>query len=279
MAQKSSFFNSVNGDRKYSADDFANYISKFVGNGIFPKPATGLQVTQNTGMTIKIAAGVAWVNGRMFENTSDLIMTHDNADGGSSRVDRVVVQYSKLNREIVIKIKKGTIGSSTAPALQRDADIYELSLATVAVNKGAIDIKQINIDDTRLDTTVCGLAINLVQTIDLKTFSDQYKVIMDSIRQASLDDKNRLETSNAEWRTKEQAEVDKIEADFKKDFEAWFTNVKNQLSENQAGNLQNQINTNRDNINQVKDTELPNLAKELRNDIADTQILTIMGVF
>lgn len=38
MAEKSSFFTSLNGDRKYKSSDFAEYFSTFIGNGVFPNP-------------------------------------------------------------------------------------------------------------------------------------------------------------------------------------------------------------------------------------------------
>ena len=43
MAEKSSFFNSVSGDRKYKAEDWASYFGALIGNGVFPNPATNLQ--------------------------------------------------------------------------------------------------------------------------------------------------------------------------------------------------------------------------------------------
>ena len=48
--EKSSFFNSVSGDRKYKAEDWASYFASFIGNGVFPVPSTGLQVVAGNGM-------------------------------------------------------------------------------------------------------------------------------------------------------------------------------------------------------------------------------------
>ncbi len=41
--QKSMFFNSSQGDRVYKAEDWADYFSSFIGNGVFPNPSSGLQ--------------------------------------------------------------------------------------------------------------------------------------------------------------------------------------------------------------------------------------------
>lgn len=40
MAVKYGFFDSVNGDRKYSADDISNYFLKLISNGVFLTPPT-----------------------------------------------------------------------------------------------------------------------------------------------------------------------------------------------------------------------------------------------
>ena len=61
--QKSSFFNSVSGDRKYKAEDWAQYFASLIGNGVFPQPSTGLQVVAGESMDVTVHAGNAWING------------------------------------------------------------------------------------------------------------------------------------------------------------------------------------------------------------------------
>lgn len=63
MAIRSGLFNSVNGDRRYKADFFAEYFASFIANGVFPNPSTGLQVLANQNMTVAIKPGKAWING------------------------------------------------------------------------------------------------------------------------------------------------------------------------------------------------------------------------
>ena len=48
--ERSAFFNSINGDRRYKAEVFAEYFSSFIGNGVFPNPSTSLQVIANDDM-------------------------------------------------------------------------------------------------------------------------------------------------------------------------------------------------------------------------------------
>lgn len=199
--ERSSFFNSINGDRKYKAEDFARYFGSFISNGIFPNPGNNLQVVSNNDMTVTLKPGKAWINGYYYENTDDLILPIDVADGVLDRIDRVVVRLDYVNRDIKTVVKKGTFASNpTAPTLQRDMDIYELGIADIKINKGAISILQADITDTRLDLNLCGVTNSLI-TVDVGIITEQ----------------------------------------FSEDFTSWFERIKGQLGEDPAGNLQNQI--------------------------------------
>ena len=141
--EKSSFFNSVSGDRKYKAEDWASYFGSFIGNGVFPVPSTGLQVVAGSGMQVTVKAGKAWINGYFYNNTSDLSLTLATADGVLNRIDRIVVRWDLTNRVISVKAKSSSYSASpTAPAVERDADIYELAIADVYVGAGVTAIIQ-----------------------------------------------------------------------------------------------------------------------------------------
>lgn len=162
MAEKSSFFNSVNHDRVYQAADFADFFSPLVTNGFFPADLNLKVIADRGNMNITVKSGRAWINGYMYRNTSDLILTHDVADGVLHRIDRVVVRLSFADRNITTVIKKGTPGSNPLPpTVQRDADIYELGIATVSIKAGATSITQNDVIDTRNDVTVGGVVNNL----------------------------------------------------------------------------------------------------------------------
>jgi hypothetical protein len=221
--EKSSFFNSVAGDRKYQASDFASFFNSLLTNGVFPNPSTNLQIISNDNMTVTIKAGKAWINGYVYINDSDLILPVTVADGVLKRIDRVVIQYSTINREIKIKVKKGTFASSpVAPILQRDADIYELGIADISIVNGATSITQANITDLRLNTTYCGWVNSLIQA-DTTAIFNQYQAWF---------------TAQSSAYNTQMAEN---EVAFQTQFDEWFATVQNQLSGDIAGNLQNQI--------------------------------------
>ena len=164
--EKSGFFNSSGGDRVYSATDFAAYFGKLVSNGIFYAAPTNLQVTPDSGMAVSVVAGSAWINGYSYENTDALVLNLATASGVNPRIDRVVVRFSAVERRIYLATLTGTPSEvPVAPTLTRTNDIYELGIADVLVPKGSVTITALNITDTRLNTSLCGLVNSLVTAV------------------------------------------------------------------------------------------------------------------
>ncbi len=209
MAEQSGIFPSVNGDRRYFTSFFAEYFADFISNGIYPNPSTQCQVLANNDMTVTLKPGNAYINGYRYKNDSDLILSIDNADGVLKRIDRIVLRHTVLNREIKAYVKKGTFASSpVAPALQRDADVWELGAADVYVANGAVSIFQGNITDLRLNNTYCGIVHGVIDKVDGETLFIQFQDL----------------------------------------FNTWLDTLKNVLDGDTAGNLLNLINNNTSDI-------------------------------
>lgn len=209
MAFTSSFFDAEldvyeEYDRVYSAEDFAEYFGLFIGNGVFPTPATQMQVTASTtpDMNVNVSSGFCWINGYKGKNEDNYPLAIQAASGTQNRVDAVVVRWVKADRKLELAVKTGTAaGSPVAPELTRNGEVYEIELATVTLAAGTTAITQAMITDKRPDNTVCGFVTGVVQQIDTTNLFAQY------------DDA----------------------------FQTWFDNLKEQLSDNVVTNLQNQI--------------------------------------
>lgn len=247
--EKSSFFNSVAGDRKYKASDFAAFFSSLITNGVFPNPSTNLQVISNSNMTVTIKAGKAWINGYVYINDSDLILPISVADGVLKRTDRVVIRFDTVGRLISAVIKKGTFASlPIALALQRDADGYELGIADILISNGITSITQAVITDLRMNTTYCGWVNSLIQA-DTTAIFTQYQAWYTTkqldyngdFTTWTADKKQTFDNWYSAMTVSEQSQIDNIESQFQSDFNTWFNNVKGTLSGDIAGNLANQI--------------------------------------
>ncbi len=220
--EKFSFFNDVNDDRVYYAEDWARHLKKYFTNGIFNNE---LNVVANNDMTITIKEGDANIEGYRYTNTGDLVKTIDNADGTLNRIDNVVLRLDLTNRLISAQIIKGTFADKpVAPELVRTSTIYDLRIAKISIPAGTTTITQDLITDTRFITSDCGNVISTVQTPDTENLF---------IQMQTLFEKQINELNN--------------------NFEIWFDSIKNQLDSDAAGNLQNQINNlNSNKVDNVK---------------------------
>lgn len=175
MPEKSCFFDSTAEDpREYTADEFAEYFRRVLTDGIF-NGGTNLQVTADgTNMNVNIADGYAWIQGYMYKVYGAHTLTLDTADPTYDRIDRVVLRLDKSleKRSIEAVVLKGTPSATpTPPALTRNDNVYELSLAQVRVIAGKSFIEGFQITDERLNTQVCGLVNSLIQADTTEIFN------------------------------------------------------------------------------------------------------------
>lgn len=180
MAENSGFFNAhlVNGeyDRTYLAENFAKYFASFIGNGVFAGKANELVVRQKdaANMSIRVLPGQGWINGYWYENTDELSLSIDVADGVLNRIDLIVLRWDNLERVVRLAVKKGTPSSvAYPPSILRNGDFYELKLAEVYVKAGSTKIIQADITDTRLISSVCGYVTGVVEQLDTSEFGEQ----------------------------------------------------------------------------------------------------------
>ena len=262
--EKSSFFNSVSHDRTYKAEDWAEYFASFIGNGVFPVPSTGLQVVAGSGMNVTVRAGKAWINGYFYQNTGDLTVQLATADG-------------QLNRTITTKVKSsGFSASPSAPAVQRDADIFELVLADVFVAAGVTAITQSRITDQRLNTSLCGVVAAVVDQIDTAAFNAQLQAWFAEYESLSEEQYNSLASymnslklqGNVQYDAFEQ-HMAAFETQAAADFNAWFSGLQDVLDENAVTNLTN--------ITNALDARVDLLEAVLFNDITENPFLILFA--
>ena len=250
--EKSSFFNSVSHDRVYRAEEWAEYFASFIGNGVFPVPSNNLQVVAGSGMVVTVKAGKAWINGYFYYNTGDLSLTLPVADGVLNRIDRIVVRWDLTERLISVVVKSSTPSASpTPPALQRDADAYELCLADITTGAGVTAISQAVITDRRLDPSLCGIVAGVVDQIDTAAFNAQLQAWFTDYKAQSLQEFNdlvsymeSLELLGDQQYNALQAYMNAFKLEEENDFNAWFASVKNVLDEDTVGHLVNMIQSN-----------------------------------
>lgn len=206
MGTYANFYNSDNGDRVYDADSFSEWLRPFFKTGVFNGE---LQVLASSGMEVIVDTGNAFIEGKLKKFDSQTTLTVEQASANSTRIDAVVCRRNDTNRDFTLMVVKG---STVAPLPVRENGIYDIVLAHITVPASAVEIKQENITDTRMNADICGWVVSNVEEVDFSQVSAQWADYIASF------------------------EADELQA-----FNAWFDTIKGQLSTDQAGSLQLQI--------------------------------------
>lgn len=222
-------------DKEYLFEDFANYFTTFFENGYVPRSADALQVIANDDMTVTLKKGKAFLDGYMYENTDDKILQIDPADGVMNRIDRISIVWKKNEKDIEAEVLKGTMSHNPAPVgIRRNADYKDFVVADVLVEAGVISIGQKNITDQRLNGNVCGMSVGVMKQIDTTALYKQIEADLKMFREVN-------ETDFDNWKKACESAMSDWTEDKKNAFLEWFEQMKDQLSEDAAGNLQLQI--------------------------------------
>lgn len=116
-----------------------------------------------SGRTITISPGMAWMKTEAFTGkavgvTEPVALSVAAADTVLSRIDRIVLQFSKSANKTQLILKEGTPASNPeAPARSATESLYELVLYDVSVPAGSSEITDANITDQRGNPALCGL--------------------------------------------------------------------------------------------------------------------------
>lgn len=190
----SGFFDSVNGDRLYSAADMNKPYKRVIADGIFPTPqgtpSTDFQVVAVSGMSVAVLAGNAMIGARWAESADDVGITIAGNSSSSPRIDSIFlhIDTGMETRAAGVVYRQGTAGASpTAPAIVKTDNITELRLADILVAPSAAIITQANITDQR-GGSECPWVAGLIQQVDTSALFDQYRAAYAEQQQDQADE-------------------------------------------------------------------------------------------
>lgn len=152
---KCGFFNSVNNDRVYYAEDMNEPYKRLINDGIFTNsyitPSNDFLVTSpETGMTISVNRGEGFFNGKWFENEEPITIAVPPNTGSLPRRDSVIIQINKTLRSGNIVYREGIPSSNPMPPdIGLNENIPEYRVANIYVAAGAMSINNDAIVDLR----------------------------------------------------------------------------------------------------------------------------------
>lgn len=160
---RSGFYNAINKDRTYSADDMNKPYKRIVSDGVFCNPngtpSEDFQVIATTGMVLNVKPGNGLVAHKWIESETITPIVVPGNTSLNSRVDGVFLQVDESTRTGNIVYKTGDITPASGKT--------EYLIATVTVASGATSITQADIVDKRGDT--CPWVAALIEQPDMST--------------------------------------------------------------------------------------------------------------
>lgn len=195
-----------------------------------------LMVTANDNMTVSVSTGSANINGYGYENTESLTLDIDDADSELGRIDSVICRLDLTNRQITTQILQGEYASTPS----------QPSITRTGT-----------VYDLRLANILVDAGVTRITTEDIT--DTRLGSECGNVTQAVLS----LDTSD-------------LFAQYQAWFEDWFADLQDELDDNQAGHLQNEIGT----LTNLLTTEKGNLVGAI-NEIVGviiTKIYNILGL-
>ena len=160
-----------------------------------------LEVSSNNNMTVNVASGNANINGYSYTNTDALTLNIADADSELGRIDSVILRLNLSDRQITAMILQGSY--ATTPGQP-----------SIVRSGNIYDLRLANISVPAGSTRITSSMIT----------DTRFGTECGNVTQAVLS----LDTSE-------------IFAQYQAYFEEWFANLQDQLDDNQAGHLQNEI--------------------------------------
>lgn len=158
------YFNSVNGDRRYNADQMSQYFKGLISNGVFANLGGSMAVVADgQTMTVNVSTGRAVIDCKWIENDAAYPVTITQSHATLPRYTAVVVQLDAAERLIRITTKDGTPAATpTEPEIDSET---ELCLAMILVPAGSSMIIQSRVTDKR-GTSLCLWVTGLITQLD-----------------------------------------------------------------------------------------------------------------
>lgn len=175
------FFNSIDGDRLYNADDLNNYFNMFFSDGI----VSGLVCyTYDLGSSNKVSLGLGscLVNGKFIISDEEIIFSIPQNSTSSSRSDYIYAYCDLSSRECGIDYSEGAfpqdsstricvalyqieVGANTSYVSDSDIITYETSVIQAKTNTELNKIYYINSLSNAVKVSNSTLTLTIVNAV------------------------------------------------------------------------------------------------------------------
>lgn len=227
------FFNSLNNDRKYNADQISSMFEGLLSDGVFNHVGSALEVKAGNGLSVTVGTGRAWLEDRWVRNDAIVGVQLSAASVTLSRYTAIVLRKNITDRTVSLETIDGEAAETPEkPDIVREGDIYDICLAYVLVGPNATSISQSDITDTRADNTVCGWVTGIIEQVDTSTLFAQWETAYNEAISDMESFEDGLEAEMQEWQSGFQGDMEDWEQQMKTSFDAWLDTLTEELNVN-----------------------------------------------
>lgn len=180
MAVTYGFFNSLDSDRLYNADQMSTYFKGLVSDGVYESVDDAMIVRADTGMNVTVGTGRAIIDCKWINIDSPVDVALSASHVTLNRYTAICVHLDVGNRLMEIMTIDGTNATTPAkPVPENTSTDKYLVLAYVYVGAGVTTVTQANITDTR-GQGVCGWVTGLVDQVDTSELFLQWQTAFET---------------------------------------------------------------------------------------------------
>lgn len=177
MSVTSGFFNSVNGDRRYNADQFSAIFDGIIRDGVFATVGHAFGVSSAAGNKVTVNTGRAWFDRIWIHNDSVLVLEMTEPSAVYDRYDAVVIEVNKEEtvRTADIKVVTGTAATNPAkPTLKTYDTVKQYPIAYIRRKAGATAVSASDIEYV-VGSSACPLVTGILEVINNEVVLAQWR--------------------------------------------------------------------------------------------------------
>lgn len=247
MSVTSGFFNSLNSDRRYNAEQMSAIFDGIIKDGVFASIGTAFTVSADSGFTVNVGIGRAWFDSIWVYNDAILPLTFDIPEVVLDRIDAIVIEINKTEevRAGSIKIVKGSPASiPQRPTLTKNAYVTQYPLAYVEINAGRVSVSQSMIT-SMIGTSECPYITGILQVQNIDNIVAQWQAQWTewyaNQTEAGEIQLDQMVDAWDQWfagaTTENENEIDNWTSSMKAQILAWFDTIQDLLEPDVAANL------------------------------------------
>ena len=161
------FYNSLNGDRRYDANQMSAIFDGLIIDGVFASIGTAFVVQANEGLSINVGIGKAWFNHTWTVNDSIMPMTAPESEVLLDRIDAIILDIDGTEnvRANSIMFIKGTASSNPIrPTMISQQTHHQYPLCYIYRAAGSNEIVQADITNA-IGTNETPFVTGILQTM------------------------------------------------------------------------------------------------------------------